>query len=41
MNFYKKISKWFKDGGFYPLRIKSQLILIKGVGFNQRIYNGY
>jgi len=31
----------FQKGGFYPPWIKSQLSLIKGVGFNQRICNGY
>ena len=31
----------FQKRGFYPPWIKSQLNLIKGVGFNQRIFNGY
>jgi hypothetical protein len=40
--FVKKISKCFKKKrGVYPLWIKSQLSLNKGVGFNQKIYNGY
>jgi len=31
----------FQKEGFFAPWIKSQLNLIKGVGFNQRIYNGY
>jgi len=31
----------FQKEGFYPTWIKSQLNLIKGAGFNQRICNGY